>query len=846
MSLSTHHDLSSRPLSPVRWYSLLVVIVSLALTAARAQSVNWEASDSGDPSELVLVFRDCAPEADPQLPKVDGVTFSLLGTSEQTNIVNFSMSRSVLLSYRARSSRGGSISIPSFTVQTTKGAIRVPAFTSGALRSAADVNITAKLETGTSTVWAGEIIPITYALEVPRRSFSQPGSYVEWTATPLVAEDWSKLELSESLVNGESMLSLTCKTRGYAKAPGPVTLNAATQLVNIQAGNVNFGLFQTPRIEQLSVTTNRPSLVVRALPPGAPEGFSGAVGQFKLTSKIVPTTANVGEPVTWTVELSGTGNWPDITGLPQRAVSKDFNVVQPQAKRTPAEGKLFDVTLSEDVVLVPTRAGNYTLGPLNFVYFDPASGTYQTISTPATRVSIAALPAPSASAAIQSSNGTETPKQSPETAPTPRVEVKPPASPTGIPREPLMGSDSAIVPLGKRSLVTWTLAPFAILPVLWAWLAIRRAQQTDPIRARREAKARVAAAVGKLQSFQSTPLTPEAAKILLQWQHDTTRLWQISHAAPSSNALEDPAWAALWTEADRALYGVNGQLPADWAARAETALASKNVPGFRAYTALLPRNLLPFVASLVVVAIASSLLAAEEAGAIDPASAYRKGEFAAAEKAWSSQIAKSPTDPIARYNLSLTLAQEDRWGEAAAHAAAAFVQQPANSAMRWQVALGAEKSGYIPAAVAGFFPAGPIQSLARLAAPGAWQRGLIASAFLLAGALSLLLFALYHPWSRLRVALGLVTLGVATITGTASLAGLHAYGAMADKDAGIVWRAGVLRSIPTEADTTQKTTSLPAGSIGVAEKDLLGWVRLRFENGQTGWVRKEEVIGIWK
>jgi len=844
----TQHASPSRRILGFRWLITVVALLGLALTGARAQSVHWETSDSGDPADLVLVFQDCAPENDPQLPKIDGVTLSLLGQSSQTSFSsNLGMSRSVMLSYRARSTRSGPVTIPAFTVQTNKGAQRVPAFTGGAPRSASDVNITARLEPGSLTVWAGEVFPLTYTLEVPRRSFSQLGSMIEWTPSPLVVEDWPKFESSEALGGGEPRLLITSKTRGYAKTAGPITLSAANQLVNIQTGNVGFGLFQMPRVEQLSVTTDRPSLVVRALPAGAPEGFNGAVGQFKLTSKIVPTTANVGEPITWTVELSGTGNWPDIAGLPQREVSKDFNVVQPQAKRTPADGKLFDVTLSEDVVLVPTRAGNYTLGPLNFVYFDPASGTYKTASTPTTRVTISApAPTPNTSATTQPASEPETSKTPPEATANPRVELKPPVAPSGIPREPLAGSESAIVPMSTRSLIAWTLAPFAMLPILWTCLAIRRARQTDPIRSRREAKERIAGAIVRLRPVQGTTLTPAAAGTLLQWQHDTALLWQIPHAAPAATALGDSAWATLWAEADQALYGANGQLPADWATRAEAALKSKDVPGFRAYTALLPRNLFPFVAAVVLAGIVTSVLRAEETAATDPTAAYRKGEFAAAGKSWSAQVAKSPTDPIARHNLSLALAQQDRWSEAAAHAAAAFVQQPASAANRWQLGLAAEKAGYIPASLAGFFPTGPVQAIARLTGPGSWQRILIASSFLCVGGLSLLLFGLYHPGSRIRIAVAVLIFGLAAITGLASLSSLHAYGDMTDENACVVWRANVLRSIPTEADTTQKTTPLAAGSVGVVEKDFLGWIQLGFDNGQTGWVRKEETIGIWK
>ena len=65
----------------------------------------------------------------------------------------------------------------------------------------------------------------------------------------------------------------------------------------------------------------------------------------------------------------------------------------------------------------------------------------------------------------------------------------------------------------------------------------------------------------------------------------------------------------------------------------------------------------------------------------------------------------------------------------------------------------------------------------------------------------------------------------------------------------IAWRAGLLHSIPTEADTTQKTTALAAGSAAIQDKTFLPgdrWVRLSFDNGQTGWVRKEDVIALWR
>ena len=75
---------------------------------------------------------------------------------------------------------------------------------------------------------------------------------------------------------------------------------------------------------------------------------------------------------------------------------------------------------------------------------------------------------------------------------------------------------------------------------------------------------------------------------------------------------------------------------------------------------------------------------------------------------------------------------------------------------------------------------------------------------------------------------------------------LHTYGPLAHPEVTFVWQASVLRSIPTEADTTQKTSPLSAGSIAVAEKTFLGWTKLNFPGGQTGWVRTTDLISLYR
>ena len=836
----------------------LTGVVALFFAAvAHAQSVRWQPGDASMLNVATLVFENCAPDGDPSLPSVPGVTFTFVGQTESVNIVNTRATRTVLLSYLIRARQNGPVQIPAFTVKTDKGLLRVDAYTATppVAQAQLDSVATSKLVPERTSVWAGEVFGLNYELSASRRTNPQISPTFDWNAAPLVAEDWSKPEVTETMVGGERRLNVVFRTRVVAKTANTLKLEAASHLLSIQTGTYGFGIISQPRMEQVSVTSDQPTLEVRALPT-APAGFSGAVGQFKLTSKIVPEKAAVGEPITWTLELAGTGNWPDIAGLPAREVSNDFRVVQPKAKRTPAEGKLFDVTLIEDVVLMPTKAGTYTLGPLSFVFFDPKTGTYVTRWTERRTVTV------SAPVEAKASGPAEAKRVAPEDAAA-AAEHRPPApaaTPAGIPRDPLPGTAAVSAPMSGWALVFNLVLPFATLAAFWVWLAVRRAVQTDPVRPRREARDRLAKTLHHL----ATASDAERPGLLRAWQKDAAILWQVHFAAPrpedffdvataSVRSREIPraaapasAWATLWAEADRALYGAQAPLPPDWVARAQEALAAAVVPGFRPTRLFLPQNLWPFAAMLMVglVSVATILHAA----VADPAGAYARGDFTAAESAWRQRLKAAPTDWIARHNLSLALAQQERAPEAAAQATAALVQHPTDPAVRWHFAYAAEKAGVVAAPLSGFVTPGPLQSLARLASPAQWQVALIGAAWLAAGGLGHLFFNAYRGRRRGRALIAGLAIAAGVALAGSALSAIASYGVAARADAVIVARAGTLRSIPTEADTTQKTSPLAAGAMAIADKSFLGgnWTRLQFQNGQTGWVRKEDIVPLWK
>jgi hypothetical protein len=850
---ATQTTLHSRLFS--RGAALLVLFLASTL-GLLAQTVRWDPPGGKLPqnliSELGLIFENCEPKANPTVPKTPGLMLSLRpGRSESVSIINFTKTSTISLRFAVRLEEKKAVTIPAFTVETDKGPLTVPAVTFepdqggiGQANLSVEDIAQSNLIPGSNTVWAGEVIPLVYRMDVLRRYYQQVASVPEWDPAPLFVEEWSRGELMEGAKNakGDSVIRVQYQTRVYAKDPGELTLNGLQQFVSVVTGS-SVGFFGQQKTEILAVSTDQPTLTVRALPTPAPASFAGAVGQFKLASKVVPQKAKVGEPITWSLELSGTGNWPALQGLPARSVPKSFDLVTPQAKRTNAEGKLFDATLSEDVVMLPRQPGTYVIPPLSLSYFDPKSGSYRTLTTE--RVQLVIEPA----AVTAAAGGTPAAAAVAKTPIAGNGEPPaPPAPPAPLPSDPVPGGTLSEVPMDGAKLPFLCLTPFVLLPVAWLTLAFVRARGRDPLHPRRVARSVLLRLVR-----QPTATDLQKRRLVRNWQEQVSRAFGLGTAAPSARQLSEllreqhiagaKDWLELWSQADSYLFGNQVALPANWLGRATDCLRGLRIPRFNPLKTLLPRHLLPWFFALGLLLLA---LPASTAHAIPNASElYAKGDFAGAAAQWEASVRAHPTDWAARHNLGLALLQQNQPGPAAAQLAAALVQNPSDETLRRNFRLAVTQAGFVPVRAGDLAADHPVSDLARLAPPATWQ-WLLQAAALIAVA-GLLLYLLYGYGLRFRLQRMLATLlaGGALLLAGASLAALARYGALADPRAALVRQNSTLRSIPTEADATQKTSAIQAGSLLVIDKAFLGWRHVTLPTGDSGWLRQTDLVPLW-
>jgi hypothetical protein len=123
--------------------------------------------------------------------------------------------------------------------------------------------------------------------------------------------------------------------------------------------------------------------------PGGPANFSGAVGRFDLRSSITSSNVKENDAITLKLDVSGSGNIK-LINPPKVNLPADFEVYDPKTQsnfNTTAEG--VNGNISFEYLFLPRFAGDYTIPPVDFVYFDPSAGRYITKSSQEFKIHVA-------------------------------------------------------------------------------------------------------------------------------------------------------------------------------------------------------------------------------------------------------------------------------------------------------------------------------------------------------------------------------------------------------------------------------------------------------------------------
>lgn len=126
-----------------------------------------------------------------------------------------------------------------------------------------------------------------------------------------------------------------------------------------------------------SLTSNSINVNVKPLPE-APDGFAGGVGNFSVSAKSDLKELHANEAFTYTVTISGRGNL-SLLEAPQIDFPKGLETYEPRVIDNINKG---DNGLSGsrtfEWIITPQTQGEYDMPAFDYIYFDPATGSYVT------------------------------------------------------------------------------------------------------------------------------------------------------------------------------------------------------------------------------------------------------------------------------------------------------------------------------------------------------------------------------------------------------------------------------------------------------------------------------------
>lgn len=179
----------------------------------------------------------------------------------------------------------------------------------------------------------------------------------------------------------------------YPQQSGKLTIAAGEYDIVVQQHDVYNALGMSVSIPvntSIHVRSNAATVDITPLPEPRPAGFSGAVGNFSVTSTLTPEALKTYAPSTYSLIVNGTGNLKYIQA-PAITFPKEFDSYDPQTNQSAANAGSNNMSgqMKFDYRIIPQFEGKYTIPAVKFVFFNTTSQRYETIEVPARTVTVA-------------------------------------------------------------------------------------------------------------------------------------------------------------------------------------------------------------------------------------------------------------------------------------------------------------------------------------------------------------------------------------------------------------------------------------------------------------------------
>lgn len=404
---------------------LLLAIGALSAFAQQASFALVPPRNVVQGRNFALTFRLSDGDANPpSAPQLDGCTLlygPAMSTMQSTQIINgrMSTSSSIDFSFTYRADTPGTVNVPEVSVscegRTLKsrstsfqilpgdspsqshGGQPAPRADDPSTQTPGSVSaddLLVRVSFSKNTVYEQE--PVVATIKVyTKYDISSFMSTTQPAFEGFLCEELPvTLETSMEHYNGQNYHTAVLKRLLlYPQNAGKLSVNSGKYDVTIvQYETVNMGFFRTQRPVEREITTssNAATLLVKPLPEPRPVGFTGAVGQFSVSTTLEPELMRTNEASVYSYIVKGRGNIkylaePNVqfpAGIDAYTPKNDINA------NIVAGGTNMGGTFRTDYTIVPQEVGNFTIEGVPFVYFDPEKNEYVTLDVKDTSIRV--------------------------------------------------------------------------------------------------------------------------------------------------------------------------------------------------------------------------------------------------------------------------------------------------------------------------------------------------------------------------------------------------------------------------------------------------------------------------
>ena len=582
--VETSREMTSRISTFQRIVIAILGVTCLQFARADSPSVTAVLSKSqvavGEEVQLEVRLTGARSADAPEQIPVDGLEIHRTGTSQRVEINNFNLTASVSYDYTILPLKEGTFTIPPQIIHVGSSSLRTPTLT---LHVAASSNqparqyrrgtqpafdtgklVFAELIVPKKSAFVGEMVPVQIRLAYDPRTHPQLTEPPEITGQGFTAQKLQQSGENLETINGKTYNIVTFKSAIAAAHSGKVEIGpvkAKAQMVvprrpSAPRSRSPFDLFdlddpfsdpffsnpfsQFGERREVEISSEPVALDVKPLPQNAPLSFSGAIGNFTMTTDAKPKSVQVGDPITVTSTISGRGNF-DRVNAPVIEDDHGWHKYPPSSKFKQDDEVGISGEKTFETVFSPNEK-KQTLPVLAFSYFDPVKEQYVTLRSEPVAITV---------------QGTA--------AATQNVASSRPASVAPAPAAPRLAVTTKpadiLYQLTERPAATESFAPLYTRPVFWiaqlvALLVVIGFAGWNVHRAKadnREAR-RIAALQHELAERMRKLLRADASP--REYYAEASRAVRVKAALASGNRQVDPNTVDAETAADT--FDLNG------------------------------------------------------------------------------------------------------------------------------------------------------------------------------------------------------------------------------------------------------------------------------------------------